>query len=345
MTGPNYSITPEAMLHPAIGCGTTTAGTGTITLAAVPGSVGLVDPDAWAKATGIGFVNGNAILVPYIIKEFTDTTFSKPKNTEKGWGTLTLGAALVNATLARTTVQETWSANADTFSVSAPSAITIGTAANVLVFIGPAASEIPYWSPYYETVLGDQLGVSPAWGVPPSTTFQVNSGFDQYLPFEWRIPMLVKRASVRVATAYAGLTGTPVSTVYARIYAIGTNGRPGKLLYDFGTFGTNPLNTLGNISSGASGNGYFLTPGEYFFDLIGAYSGATGSITNPAWKAANSTFPNGAASRLGTSTLISYTSTQASGGTSGAAPDPANTTSYSGQAGLNTAIFFALKPS
>ena len=25
--------------------------------------------------------------LPYIIKEFTDTTFSKPKNTEKGWGT------------------------------------------------------------------------------------------------------------------------------------------------------------------------------------------------------------------------------------------------------------------
>ncbi len=144
-----------------IACGTSSTGTGTLTLAATPAAIGAVDFDAWLKATGIGFVSGNAVLVSYTIIEYTDSTFATPKFVENGIGTLTLGAALINATLARTTVQTVSNANADSYLVGGgASAITIGTAANTLVFVGPSAADVPAWSPYYETSIGDNLGVS-----------------------------------------------------------------------------------------------------------------------------------------------------------------------------------------
>lgn len=342
-TGPNYSITPEAMFHPAIGCGTSTTGTGTITLAAVPATVGLVDPYAWATTTGIGFVNTNAILVPYIIKEFTDTTFSKPKNTEKGWGTLTLGANLAATTLVRSKVQFTWSANGDTFTASAPTAITIGTAANVLVFVGPSAGDIPNWTPYYGTA-GDNLGAGPAFsGIISSAASQtIASAFDYYQLFEWRVPMLVKRASLRISTAYTG--GTPITNAYIRLYAVGSDGRPGKLLYDFGLVGTTnaSFNSTGNVSTGAAGNGYLLLPGEYFLDMVLIKSGGTGG---PAVTTAAS---GGliASGRMGSNSMIPAWSSFASGGTAGAGPDPANVTGYTTQAVLNnTLMLFQLAPS
>lgn len=342
-TGPNYSITPEAMLHPAIGCGTSTTGTGTLTMAAVPSGVGLVDPHVWAETTGIGFVSGNAILVPYIIKEFADTTFSKPKNTEKGWGTYTLGASLTADTLARTTVQETWSANADTFTVSGPTAITIGTAANVLVFIGPSATDIPYWGPYFEGSLGDNLGVEPASVIdgPLTSSVAIVSATDYFHPFEWRVPMLVKRASMRVSTAYA--TGTPVSNAYARIYAFNSSGRPGKLLYDFGLFGSSgtSLNSLGNVSTGASGNGYFLTPGEYIYNFIAILSGGS---TAPHMACPQSVRMI-SSSRFGTTSMLMNNAATSTSGTGTPAADPANTTSYAVQQNTNYEMLFALKAS
>ena len=326
------------MLHPAIGCGTSTTGTGTLTLAAVPASVGLVDPNAWAKTTGIGFVSTNAILVPYIIKEFTDTTFSKPLNTEKGWGTLTLGAALVNATLARTTVQETWSANADTFTVSAPSAITIGTAANVLVFIGPSATELPMFGPYFETTSGDNKGALPLCiPVGSGGTGTLVSGTDRYQLFIWTTPMLVKRLTIRTSAAYTGGT----SNVYGRIYAVNSVGRPGKLLYDFGVIGTGNA-SLGtapaNISSGASGGGYFLTPGTYFLDILPIFTGGSGS---PALISTTTPVVSGL---MGSSGLLPTAFSDATSGSS-TTPDPANTTAYAVfQTGFPCTAF-ALAPS
>jgi hypothetical protein len=88
-------------------CGTSSTGTGTLTLAACPAPPGGLDFDKWLKATGLNFVSGNALLVSYTIIEYTDSAFTTVKQTEKGVGTLTLGASISAATLARTTVQST----------------------------------------------------------------------------------------------------------------------------------------------------------------------------------------------------------------------------------------------
>jgi hypothetical protein len=275
--------------------------------------------------------------------EYTDTTFTTEIQKELGVGTLTLGASLTASTLARTTLLWTGTTLNGTSAYAVAgnaSAITIGTAANVLIFIGPDDTNTPMWSAYSDT-LGDNLGINPLASIGSLGQSAVANGDDYYQWFEWRTPMLVKRATIRVGTAYAGTTGTPISTVYARIYAVGTNGRPSKLLYDFGTFGTNPLNGTGNISSGASGNGYFLTAGEYFFDIAIAFSGATGSITNP--QLAQISVVADARGRMGTTSMTQNYQALATGATAGAAPDPANVTGY---ARSNLGYFpFALKAS
>lgn len=325
--------------------GTSTTGTGTLTLAAVPSGIGGVDFDAWLKSTGIGFVSGNAILVSYTIIEYTDATFAVPKFVEKGIGTLTLGAALVNATLARTTVQTVSNANADTYQVGAgASAITIGTAANVLVFVGANALDIPAYGPYYETSLGDALGVSPVQAVL-GTQGNTNlvTAKDYYMPFEWRLPMLAKKASVRVQTAYSG--GTPVSNAYMRLYAVNSSGRPGKLLIDFGLLGSAgvSLNTNGaNISSAVHSTGFFMTPGHY---IMGFLCTLSGGVTAPKLAASNSSvvFCPGF---MGTTAMEPNATATALSGTATPAPDPANTTTYAVQ--LATSLlhyFFTLSPS
>src|SRR5258706_417112 len=90
-------------------CGTSTTGTGTLTLAATPVAPGGIDFDVLARATGIGFGNSAAVLVTYTIIEYTSATFAASKSTEKGIGTLTLGGSsgIANCTLARTTPQVT----------------------------------------------------------------------------------------------------------------------------------------------------------------------------------------------------------------------------------------------
>lgn len=326
-------------------CGTSTTGTGTLTLAAVPSGVGGVDFDAWLKSTGIGFVSGNAILVSYTIIEYTSSSLAVAKFVEKGIGTLTLGAALVNATLARTTVQTVSNANADTYQVGGgASAITIGTAANVLVFIGASASDVPAYGPYYETALGDALGVSPVQAIL-GTQGNTNlvTAKDYYMPFEWRMPMLAKKASVRVQSAYS--TGSPVSDAYLRLYAVNSSGRPGKLLIDFGLLGSagTSLNTGSvNISSAVHASGFYMTPGHYFMGFICTLSGGS---TAPKLATSNSSvvFCPGF---IGTTAIEPNATATATSGTATPAPDPANTTGYAVQ--LATSIlhyFFALSPS
>jgi hypothetical protein len=326
-------------------CGTSTTGTGTLTLAATPVPPGGVDFDVFARATGIGFGNSAAILVSYTIIEYTDSTFAKALQTEKGVGTLTLGSSsgIANATLARTTLQTSaTSLNSQpaTQNIAPGTGVSIGTAANTLVFIGSSVTEAVAWSPYVETS-GDNLGASPlrannTLGNSPTLT----SGQDWYFPFVWSVPMLVKRASLNVGTAYTG--GTPVSNAYARIYDINTGGRPGKLLYDFGLIGSAnaSINSTGNVSTGASGNGYFLTPGIYFFDFLVSFSGGSSS---PVLKAAPSS-AHLLTGNMGTSGLIPVCGATANSGTAGAAPDPANLTSYSLSTNNGLQLAFALAP-
>lgn len=321
-------------------CGTSTTGTGTLTLAACPSPPGGVDFDAWLKATGIGFVSGNALLVSYTIIEYADSTFATAKFVEKGIGTLTLGASITAATLARTTVQTVSNANADSYQVGGgASAITIGTAANVLVFVGASAADVPACLPYFSTA-NDNIGSLPVGVYNTSGNLALTTAKEVYSFFEWRVPMLVKRATIRVGTAYA--TGSPVSNADARLYAINSSAQPGKLLYDFGLLGTSntSLNSTGNVSTGAAGNGFYLMPGEYVFSFCPVYSG--GSTTPAILVSGTVTYGTG---RFGSSSMVPLTGATATSGTIGAAPDPANVTGYASTSGTSTAVLFALAPS
>lgn len=312
-------------------CGTSSTGTGTLTLAACPGPPGGLDFDKWLKATGFNFVSTNAVLVSYTIIEYTDATFATAKQTEKGIGTLTLGASITAATLARTTVQSIVTGlnatPAPTF--SAPTAITIGTAANTLVFVGASAMDVPACSPYVFSFDGKGAGPACDGGngngnVQSTATF--TSGNDLYWAFKWEVPGLIKQATL--STQSVTFTGSPTVSAYFRIYQIGTDGKPGKLLYDFGQVGTSTAFTtgFGLFSTGNSGSGIYLTPGEYFADLAVSWSGGTGGSFG-----LNCFAGYALSGRTGTnSRQPGMASFSATGATIGAAPDPANVAGWSG---------------
>lgn len=268
-------------------CGTSTTGTGTLTLAATSSPPGGVDFDVWARATGIGFINSAAIIVSYTIIEYTDSTFTTAKSHEKGVGTLTLGGSsgITNCTLARTTKQTSaTSLNSQpaTQNIAPGTGISIGTAANTLVFIGASASEVPAFAPYVVTsAIGGDAIIPPLGAVGPggSITPSLATGTFYYVPFIWVVPMLVKRAHAWVETNYQG--GTPVSNAWMRIYDTATTGKPGKLLYDFGLIGSagSSLNSSGHVQTGAAGNGFFLTPSDYVMCLGLTLSGGVTAPT------------------------------------------------------------------
>jgi hypothetical protein len=299
-------------------CGTTTTGTGTLTLATTPGPPGGVDFDVLARATGIGLANNKTALVSYTIIEYAASSFSTAKKLEKGIGTLTLGSSsgIANCTLARTAVQVT-AINLDsppaTYSPNAPSAMSIGTAANTLVFIGPSATDLFACSPYFDT--GVMAGINNAATDTGTILVTLN---DYYSMFDWTCPMLVKKATARVITTTTGTTNA-----YGRIYAVGTDGRPGALLLDLGVMGTAnaSLNTAADIASAVHANGYYLLPGTYYWGFIASFS--TGS---PQMRALDQV----AASSPGFARLASTGGCkfgwQATGGTATPAPDPANVT-------------------
>lgn len=321
-------------------CGTTTTSTGTLTLAACPAPPG--GTDFYAAFSGMGLGTSQSIPASYTIIEYTDTNFTTAKQMEKGVGALTIGANVGATTLARTTRQATatgMNTSTPTYSDHAPAAINIGTAANTLVFIGASALDVPACSPYYETGIGDNLGAyPPTINIASSGAVSLTNDRDVYTLFDWRVPMLVKRCSTRVQVAYTGGT----SDLVARLYEIGSNGRPGKLLYDFGKFATagSGLSATGNISSGAGGSGFMLPPGEYFLNHLAEFSGGSGSPSLVSWAATISvaSFHSG---RLTGTTFIPYFGTHASSG-SMTAPDPANVTSYAGDAANTVGPVFSL---
>lgn len=314
--------------------GTSTTGTGTLTLAACPSGVGAIDHDVFLKAKG--FVSGDVIPIAYVVTEYTDNTFATPSKLEVGKGRVTLGAAIANATLTRDTIQVTQTGGA--YNDQAPSAISIGTAANTLVSIDASAADLWANNPYFDNVSGDALGLSPLAINYASGTLGVlgtdGTGTDWYWKFYLQKPLSKIRATLRVITAYGGTTGTPASTVYGRIYYPNSSGKPGKLAVDLGSFGTNPLNATGYISTGLA-TGKTLLPGEYFFDLFATFTGASGTVTNPVL-ASQSCFLPTFFRFVGTQVLGQATAI-ATGGSS-TASDPANTTGWAASAGVNVQV-------
>lgn len=311
-------------------CGTSTTGTGTLTLAATPVPPGGVDFDAWARATGIGFGNSAVLLVDYTIIEYTSTAFGTTHQVEGGTGTLTLGSSsgIANCTLARTVVDYTvtsMDSQPATPLVKPGTGITIATAANVLVMISPRSLSISAHGPYFDTS-GDSNWGAWADGYDRITGLAAfASGFgnavvrDWYIPFRWSVPMLVKRCTVRVQT-FTTPGGTPVLAM--RLYDINSSGQPGNLLYDFGTSAT--ITATGNLASGASGNGFLLTPGDYFLDLCSSGM-TTGTLILSA--VGGATQASSLPGRLGASSGVQRSYATATG-TAGAAPNPATLTSY-----------------
>jgi hypothetical protein len=274
--------------------------------------------------------------MPLKIIEFTDNTYAKPKLVEEGWYTVTIGAALTNMTIARTTPQITSDANANAYDDTTPTAISIGTAANVLIFMGPGANDALSVPPYFETSLGDNIGFATNLG-KTSVGSVCNlatdlTGKDWYWEILLLRPLLVKRLTVRVTTAYTG--ASPVSTAYARIYAVNSSGRPGKLLLDLGALGgANPLNATGNISTAVHSTGLWLPPGVYFGDLFATF---TGGSAGPVLQAQSSNLTTGT---MGMNAGVPISMLIATGGSS-TASDPANVTGLAISAITSTACPF-----
>ena len=197
----------------------------------------------FVRATGIGLSSStSSVIVSYTIIEYTDNTFATAKQHEKGIGTLstTGSTGITNCTLTRTTLQTTaTSLNAQpaTQNITPATGISIGTAANTLIFIGPSAADtFPAVDPYWETSVGGGAGIGPlCTNVAQNSTssnFIAVSGTEYFTPFYWPTTMLVKKIWTWVNAAYTGGT----SNLYARIYAVNSIGRPGKLLIDFGAW-------------------------------------------------------------------------------------------------------------
>jgi hypothetical protein len=322
-------------------CGTTTTGTGTLTLAACPTPPGGIDFDVLARMFGV--VNNGTTIVSYTIIEYTNNTFATAKQHEKGFGILTLGssAGIANCTLARTTKQSSATSldsQPATMNLVPGGGITIGTAANVLVFIGPSVMDIPAYLPYYDPVMNNAI---PPVGVGNGTTGQ---GFTQdihyYFPFEWRIPMLVKRAA---QTMWSGYTGT--NNAWVALYGIGTDGRPGRLLIDFGVIGVAgaSLNTsFSAISSATHSTGFFLMPGEYYYNFrltqSSGTAGTIGVLSGPGGRLTSSRLGSWA----GTPNYAAYTNNS---GVLTPAPDPAYQAGWTYLNTDNWSAQFALAPS
>jgi hypothetical protein len=220
-------------------CGTSTTGTGMLTLAATPAALGAIDFYVWLK-----FSNPDrpVHLIPYVLIEYADTTYAKPIKFQRGYGTITLSTSLTGTTLARTIVTATQVIATPNYVTTSPTAITIGTAANALVFIGPGVSDVLPCSPYFDTTAATDLSNKAATQLicgPGSSTFSlstIGTGADALWSVLWTTPMLVKRATVRVSAADAG-----ASNLYFAIYEVGSDGRPGNLLLDLGLLGSSGL--------------------------------------------------------------------------------------------------------
>lgn len=284
--------------HDQIACGVSTGGIGTQTLAAPPSGMNSIDP--YAAFSGNGWGTSVGVPVAYSIVEYTDSTFALPKQSESGVGTLLLGASISASTLARTTpLQTVTGMNSQPATVggqtSAPSAINIGTAANTLVFIGPTSWQMQRSLTAYATsgVSGAALeGVCPfqrpltggtngAWTHQRAVYQRVLLGFSG----------LIKSVSWYAQAGYTGGT----QTMDGAIYAVGSDGRPGKKLLNFNQNSSlvANLNTLTATTQGA----VFFFAGYYYMGFLPQFSGGSGS---PNFRCADSVAPSPLGTASGT---------------------------------------------
>jgi hypothetical protein len=309
-------------------CGTSTTGTGTLTLAACPHPPG--GADFYATFTGMGLGTSQGTPVSYTIIEYTDPSFSTALAMEKGIGLLTLGASITASSLARTTPQMKGTSLNGTPSISYGSAnvtltgYSIVTAANTLVFIGASACDLPAFGLPWFWAGGDNKG-TPPFGMltGQSAAGALTYATEYYHPFYWTVPMLVKKVTAYVATVDTTAT---TNNLYGRLYAANSSFQPGKLLYDFGLMGTSnaSLKTAGMVSSAVGAQGIWLLPGVYFMDFLPVNTGTAGA---PALGGAGERIRVCNSGVFGSFAATGFTFS-ATGGVGGAAPDTANVTGY-----------------
>lgn len=264
--------------------GTSSTGTGTLTLATCPVPPGGVDH--FAAFGGMGFGTSQPVPIDYVIREYTDATFSTILQFEGGIGGLTLGANIGATTLARTTVQTTatgCNAPGPTYNFNAPSAISINTAANVLVECAPRAlsiqGELSYTGAGNTTFSRDGVGVVvPANTAAAISSSNVNNQQINFVPFFLPISSFISTMHLRVSATYTGQN----NNVYGALYFVNSSGLPGKLIADFGVIGTAnaSFGTLGNISSAVLSTPVWLPAGWYFFAVHPIWT--TGGTGTPA---------------------------------------------------------------
>jgi hypothetical protein len=314
-------------------CGTTSTGTGTLALTACPAPPGGTDLYQAFNAMALGTAVGTPIS--YAIVEYTDTTFRTVQQQEKGIGTLTLGANIDATTLARTTVQQTATGMdmTATYDTSAPTAITIALAAHTLVFVGASSTDLFACSSYFDVSLPSSatLGALPVncGGVLAGNVF-IPRNTDNYFLFEWRVPIMAKRLKLEVTGRV-----TAANALYGRIYAIGPNARPTKLLYNFGTF-VGGASTTGIKATATGATGFFLAPGEYYMDITGIWSGGVSEAILSGFPQSYNSGRLGYVDGLGVGVHVQATSASSLAG------DPANITGIDFASGVQSQIFIAI---
>lgn len=249
-------------------CGTATTGTGTLTLAACPSAIGGINP-----VTAFG--TSGSPQIPYTLIEYTDGTFAKPLQGETGVAPLTLASSIGSATLARNPIT-TWSTSGPSYGggSSAPAAISIGTAANCLVFIGANAHDIVR-PMHFTAALGDGLGIGVAQGsILGGTNFAVVTSVIYYQAVRIEHSGLIQSASIMFSTA---ITSPASSSFSLALYDVGSDGLPGALLIDFGAITSNPASTTG-IKTCQAAAARFITAGTYYLALLPIWSGGSGAL-------------------------------------------------------------------
>jgi hypothetical protein len=268
-------------------CGTSTSGTGTLTLAATPVPPGGVDFDVVARAQGFGN-NAQILLDDCVVAEFTDTTWSQRKQADEGTFTLTLGAAagIAHCTLARSHIDRSitgMNAPPATVTVNPATGIAIGTAANVLVYSSPRVRSL---LPALD--LTNLLGAGPGSATLSRTGFGIATGSPisspggyqpanntiVYVPFYSLARQTVSKARAWVTATYTGQN----NNLYVGLYTTDA-----ALLADFGGLGTANAAFAASgvaIASAALGSALLLEPGWYIAALQAIWTtGGTGTPT------------------------------------------------------------------
>ncbi len=212
--------------------GTTTTGTGTITLNGTPAS--------GYQAFSNAFASGDA--VPYTIID--------GNNRENGYGRLTSGT---DWTLSRDVIYETLVSGTYTKNPSA-SAITLSGSAVVTINASAMSTTTPMQN-YDIGATGGNIDLGDAWGVTVNYGGRTFPTADRlfFEPFSFFRPRIIGKLACRVAVANSG------AQIKAGIYTATHDGLPDRRLaqvtVDASTTGSKLLSLGGNI---------LLPPGVYF---------------------------------------------------------------------------------